>query len=93
MVVDAGVSQIPVGVDGEALVLDAWFVAPCSRPPAGQGGLGDRPGCPIPSSSWTGSGCGTHNWRWSRDQPAAADQRRSAGRGRGPPGRPWAPAV
>jgi hypothetical protein len=34
MVVDAGVSQIPVGVDGEALVLDAWFVAPCSRPPA-----------------------------------------------------------
>ena len=61
VVIDADTAQIPVGVDGEALVLDAWFVAPCSRPPAGQGGLGDRPGCPIPSSSWTGSGCGTHN--------------------------------
>jgi diacylglycerol kinase family enzyme len=60
VVVDADASQIPVGVDGEALVLDTpvrCTVQPAAlrvRVPR------DRPGCRIPSRSWTGNACG----RW-----------------------------
>jgi diacylglycerol kinase family enzyme len=61
VVVDADASQIPVGVDGEALVLDT--PVRCTIRPAA---LRVRvppvtvPGCRIPSRSWTGSACG----RW-----------------------------
>jgi hypothetical protein len=58
VVVDADTAQIPVGVDGEALVLDTP-VRCIIRPTA----LRIRfpvtaPACLIPSRSWTGNGWG-----------------------------------
>jgi hypothetical protein len=58
VVVDTDASQIPVGVDGEALLLDTPCAAPSSRAPCGSGCPVTAPGCPIPSRSWTGTGCG-----------------------------------
>jgi hypothetical protein len=48
VVVDADASQIPVGVDGEALLLDTPCAAPSSRAPCGSGCPRDRPGVPDP---------------------------------------------
>jgi hypothetical protein len=58
VVVDADAAQIPVGVDGEALLLDTPCAAPSSRAPCGSGCPVTAPGCPTPSRSWTGSGSG-----------------------------------
>jgi diacylglycerol kinase family enzyme len=60
VVVDADAAQIPVGVDGEALLLDTPCAAPSSRAPCGSGCPVTVPGCPIPSPSWTGNASG----RW-----------------------------
>jgi diacylglycerol kinase family enzyme len=54
VVIDADTAQIPVGVDGEALVLDT--PVRCTIHPAAL--RGTAPGYRIPSRSWTGSGWG-----------------------------------
>jgi diacylglycerol kinase family enzyme len=58
VVVDADAAQIPVGVDGEALMLDTPCAASSGRPPCGSGFPVTAPGCLIPNRSWTGNGWG-----------------------------------
>ena len=61
VVIEADTAQIPVGVDGEALVLDTPVrCASSAGCPAGPGAPVSAPGCLIPSRSWTGNGWG----RW-----------------------------
>ena len=58
VVIDADAAQIPVGVDGEALVLDTPVRCTSGRPPCGSGCPVTVPGCRIPSPSWTGNASG-----------------------------------
>ena len=58
VVIDADTAQIPVGVDGEALLLDTPVRCTIRRPPCGSGSPATVPGCPTPNPSWTGTASG-----------------------------------
>jgi diacylglycerol kinase family enzyme len=60
VIIDADAAQIPVGVDGEELVLNTPVRCTGGRSPCGSGCPATALGCPTPSRRSTGSACG----RW-----------------------------
>ena len=60
VVIDADAAQIPVGVDGEALVAGhPGALHHRSRWPCGSGSPATAPGCPTPNRRSTGTACGS----------------------------------